>query len=454
MSVWTGLLQPPVSALLTGEPLRDFRRNRLELKRRITGQPHRLTLWLRADDPQAFVLLQILPDLVRQLPLETGIRLLHGSDADTCPEPQRQQAFALDDARRQALRHGLMPPGDPPDARRLAHAERLLLAVECQALANPLSRAREIMSRLWQPAAHAFTEPADAAEHVLDGHDGAHTALAGIDAAEHGTRNRQAQRRAGHYASAALHYGGEWYVGLDRLEHLRQRLAALGLGTLPAIPLVTPDDPSGADVIAPDGCTLQLFFSFRSPYSWLALDRVRELADRHQLPLRLRPVLPMVMRGLPVPAIKRRYILLDAKREADRHGIPFGRICDPVGAGVERCMAVCHAARASGRDLAFASAAARRIWSEGEDMTRDAPLLAAAHEAGMSTGDVDAALKHDDWREAAERHRADLFDAGLWGVPGLVLNRHGRRLAATWGQDRLWVITDTLQQLSRETRHD
>ncbi len=104
MSVWTGLLQPPVSALLTGEPLRDFRRNRLELKRRITGQPHRLTLWLRADDPQAFVLLQILPDLVRQLPLETGIRLLHGSDADTCPEPQRQQAFALDDARRQAQR--------------------------------------------------------------------------------------------------------------------------------------------------------------------------------------------------------------------------------------------------------------------------------------------------------------------------------------------------------------
>lgn len=60
---------------------------------------------------------------------------------------------------------------------------------------------------------------------------------------------------------------------------------------------------------------------------------MRRLARRYGADLRLRYILPMVMRGLPVPLVKRRYILLDAKREADRAGLPFGRIVDPVGGG-------------------------------------------------------------------------------------------------------------------------
>lgn len=38
----------------------------------------------------------------------------------------------------------------------------------------------------------------------------------------------------GHYLSAMLYYGGEWYWGIDRLHHLETRLQALGLQTDPA----------------------------------------------------------------------------------------------------------------------------------------------------------------------------------------------------------------------------
>ena len=46
----------------------------------------------------------------------------------------------------------------------------------------------------------------------------------------------------------------------------------------------------------------------------------------------------MVMRNLPVPMRKGRYILRDTKREADRIGVAFGKIADPVGKPVQRCL--------------------------------------------------------------------------------------------------------------------
>jgi 2-hydroxychromene-2-carboxylate isomerase len=85
----------------------------------------------------------------------------------------------------------------------------------------------------------------------------------------------------------------------------------------------------------------------------LGVARVRALAARWNARLVLRPVLPMVMRGLPVPVEKRMYIVRDCMREALRLGIPFGRMRDPVGPGVERGLAVLNRATALGRGPDF-----------------------------------------------------------------------------------------------------
>ena len=67
--------------------------------------------------------------------------------------------------------------------------------------------------------------------------------------------------------------------------------------------------------------------------------------------VRLRPVLPMAMRGLAVPAEKRRYISLDAAREAHVQGTPFGRINDPLGRPTERGLALIPLAESQGLGL-------------------------------------------------------------------------------------------------------
>ncbi len=183
-----------------------------------------------------------------------------------------------------------------------------------------------------------------------------------------------------------------------------------------------------------------MWFSFRSPYSWLAMPRARRLAAHYGARLELRYILPMVMRGLPVPPMKSRYIVLDAKREADRCGLPFGRIVDPVGAGAERALAVLHHAVRLGQGGEFAELALKAAWADGIALAEVAGLRDVAHRAGLTDAQVAAALADESWREAAEVNRAALFEAGLWGAPTYRVNGE----PAHWGQDRLWALEEDL----------
>ena len=69
---------------------------------------------------------------------------------------------------------------------------------------------------------------------------------------------------------------------------------------------------------------LEFFFSFRSPYSYLAAPRAFALPERFDVDVLFRGVIPMAMRGQSVPRAKRLHTLRDVKREATRLGMPFG----------------------------------------------------------------------------------------------------------------------------------
>ena len=191
------------------------------------------------------------------------------------------------------------------------------------------------------------------------------------------------------------------------------------------------------------GATLDYFLSFRSPYTYLAAARVRRLAAHYGATLRLRFVLPMVMRGLPVPGPKRMYIVLDTKREAERLQLPFGKVVDPVGRPTERGLAILHHAIQVGKGSAFAESFLSGVFAEGIDAGSNAGLNKLAERAGLDRTLVASALKDDSWREVAEANREELFALGLWGVPSFRVNNN----RAHWGQDRLWAIEQELQQV-------
>jgi 2-hydroxychromene-2-carboxylate isomerase len=185
---------------------------------------------------------------------------------------------------------------------------------------------------------------------------------------------------------------------------------------------------------------IHFYCSLRSPYTYLAARQVRELANHYGAELRLRFVLPMVMRGLPVPLPKRLYILRDTKREADRLGQPFGSVVDPVGRPVENGLALLHAAIKTGQGSAFLESFLEGVFAQGLDASSVHGLEHIARRAGMSPADCTAALRDDAWRAAAETNRSDMLERGIWGVPSFRVND----MPVLWGQDRLWMLEEDL----------
>jgi hypothetical protein len=73
--------------------------------------------------------------------------------------------------------------------------------------------------------------------------------------------------------------------------------------------------------------SVDLFFSFRSPFSYLALPKTLKLVAEYDLAVNLRPVYPLAVR---VPGFFKkaspnfiRYVVLDSTRVAQHEGIPF-----------------------------------------------------------------------------------------------------------------------------------
>ena len=434
---------PPVLVrVITSSGFRKARRRLAELKRRATGSPHRVLYFHQIDDPYSHLAAQALDALAARYDVRIVPMLVGGPPDDAAPERERLVAYSRRDAADVAPCYGLrfVDPGKSPAPDRVALARRILTAV----LRQPGSfgaMAAVVGDALWG-------DDASALEAIAAGRDLADEAEA-FSAEAGGTSTRA---RLGHYLGAMFHYGGEWYWGMDRLGHLEARLEALGTrrADAPKGRAVVCDQQAGEiDRERASQLTLEFYPSLRSPYSAISFERVYDLARRSGVSLVTRPVLPMVMRGLPVPAAKRMYILLDTKREADRVGVPFGNVSDPVGRPVERGFSLYPFACAQGRGNEFLHAFTRAAFAEGVDTGTDSGLQHVVESAGLDWQAARPHLDAEGWREELERNRETLFALGMWGVPSFRLLGPGDGPDyTTWGQDRIWRIE---QEIARRT---
>ena len=430
MSLRTTIMRS-VTTALTSPTRRKLARDGAALAARLRGERPTIRYFHQADDPYSHLAVQMLPRLRARYAAEIDICLVPPPEDSAAPDRERLRAYGVRDAVRLARSRGLGFPADATLPQ--AEAVRRLEIV----LADALRRGR-------------FDEVAYAAGSAL--WSGDHKALAGMSAWAGGQDPRLVEsflkigeeRRAklGHYLGGMFHFEGGWFWGVDRLGHLESRLAARGLdqeaGSPPLAPAIEPALGPSLTGAPP---TIEAWFSFRSPYSWLFMPRIRQLAQAYGAKLELRPILPMVMRGLAVPRIKTIYITLDCKREAERVGLPFGRIVDPVGAGAERALAVVHHAMALGLGEQFAELALKAAFADGIALAEDEGLYRVARLAGLTDAQTAAALADDSWRQRAETNRAALLEAGLWGAPTFRVTGY----PAHWGQDRLSMLEEDLR---------
>jgi 2-hydroxychromene-2-carboxylate isomerase len=206
--------------------------------------------------------------------------------------------------------------------------------------------------------------------------------------------------------------------------------------------------------------TADLYFSFRSPYSYLAIGRYRAMAEEWAVDIALKPVYPLAIRQPDFFERNHpnwlRYTLTDMMRVAQFHGIPFGPPRpDPIVQDfatrkiaadqpyIFRLTRLGQAAARRGRGLAFADETAQLIWGGAQNWHEGDHLAGAAARAGLDLEELDKEAASDaealDTEIAA--NQAALEAAGHWGVPTLVFGGE-----AFFGQDRIEMVKWRMEQ--------
>lgn len=204
----------------------------------------------------------------------------------------------------------------------------------------------------------------------------------------------------------------------------------------------------------------ELYFSFRSPYSYLAVGRYRALAEDYDLEIALRPVYPLAIRQ---PDFFERnhpnwlgYTFRDMVRVAQFHAIPFGAPRpDPIVQDVatrkiaaeqphiRRVTRMGQAAARRGKGLAFAAEAGRMIWGGQEGWNEGGHMERALEQAGLDPAEIMPEVVADAAALDAEivANQAALEKAGHWGVPTLVFDGE-----PFFGQDRIDMVQWRMEQ--------
>ena len=201
--------------------------------------------------------------------------------------------------------------------------------------------------------------------------------------------------------------------------------------------------------------SIDVFWSFRSPYSYLATPRLVRLSAEYDLDVAVRPVLPIAVR-LPnffkqVNPLWPPYLLRDTMRIAQYLGIDYGwpRPDPIVQDGITREVAAeqpyIHrltrlgiAAVERGRGLAFIDQVSQVIWSGKVVGWHEGPHLAeASARAGLDLAELDAAIGADPAHFDAiiADNQGALEAAGHWGVPTMVFEGE-----PFFGQDRIDLL--------------
>jgi len=435
MSIKT-LLMPAISRRMLSRERLLRQRARVERARVLRGEPHRVHYFHQVDDPYSALAAAALPRLLARYAIDLVPHVVNPPVDGAAPERDKLIAYSRGDAQLLARHWGLhfRDAGAQPSPQAVALAGRLLVAaVEAGRFVDVASPASAC---LWDDSAclDDLVLPGAALQPVSPAASQAHRSEA--DAL---------RQRLGHYLGATFFYGGEWYWGIDRLHHLERRLQELavkreGEGDL----MFPPDEDLRMPSPLADPPPIDFFFSLRSPYSAIAAPRVFSLGALTGAPVRLRFVLPMVMRGLPVPRAKRSYIVQDAAREAFMRGVEFGCLNDPVGRPTERGLALIPFAERAGQGQRYLLSFMHGVWAEGIDAGSERGLRRIVERSGLPWDEVRSALNDEAWRATAEANHAEMASLGLWGVPSFRVGE-----TAVWGQDRLWAVRQALESTRR-----
>ncbi|HTQ13331.1 MAG TPA: 2-hydroxychromene-2-carboxylate isomerase [Rhizomicrobium sp.] len=213
--------------------------------------------------------------------------------------------------------------------------------------------------------------------------------------------------------------------------------------------------------------SFDLFWSFRSPYSYLATPRLCEMQEEYDLSINVRPVYPLAVRTAEffdrVHPLWIGYLMRDTFRQSQMLGMPYRwprpdpvkvdpatRHGTPDQPYIHRLTRLGCAAAEAGRGMPFLHEVSRTIWSGETDNWHEGDHLAkASARAGLDLAQLDRkiAAAPDTYEAIIQENQKAHEAAGHWGVPTMAFNGE-----PFFGQDRIDVLLWRLKQNGLEKR--
>lgn len=202
--------------------------------------------------------------------------------------------------------------------------------------------------------------------------------------------------------------------------------------------------------------SVDVFWSMRSPFCYLALDRLIEIERNFHVTINIRPVWPIAVR---TPAFfksvnpkYRQYHTQDCNRMAEYLGIPFRRppVPDPIIQDeqtyeiakeqpyIRTLTLLCAAAQVRNAGLPFLDGVMRLLWDGSTDNWHEGShLIDAMNDAGLNGHALMADIDADPARFEAviAENEAAQEASDHWGVPLMTYNGE-----TFFGQDRVDIL--------------
>ncbi|MBO6655366.1 MAG: DsbA family protein [Pseudomonadales bacterium] len=208
--------------------------------------------------------------------------------------------------------------------------------------------------------------------------------------------------------------------------------------------------------------TVEVYWSFRSPYSYLVTPDLLRLRDDYDVDVDMRIVYPIAIRDPslvfdPANRDKSRYIVRDSRRRAEFLGMPFLMPArpDPIVQDnatmavaeeqpyIHRLSALGVEAQRRGKGLELVAEVSALIFGGTDGWDQGDHLKDAVARAGLDLPELEAAITDGDQLEEVALNQEALSAAGHWGVPTMVLQGE-----PFFGQDRIDTLRWRLDQLS------
>lgn len=191
---------------------------------------------------------------------------------------------------------------------------------------------------------------------------------------------------------------------------------------------------------------IELFYDFRSPYSYLAFTQLREMdVDIALRPMKILTVMEKVG-NVPTTitcAAKGRYVQADLGRWGQRYGV----MLNPANIGEvdgDACSRAVLAAASPTEGAAITLALYQACWSEGNTLSTKDDILAAIVAADIDATPIAERIDAPDIITQLDSNTDEAAERGVFGSPTIFVGE-----AMFFGNDRLDFVREELERLEK-----